>query len=156
MITQEKLKDLFNYDNGNLIWKNGPKSGLVVGYTRLPQNYRYIGLNSRYYLVHRLIYLFHHGILPKYIDHIDNDVSNNRIENLRECTLSQNSLNAKKSKLNKSGYKGVSFYKSRNKWCAKTSINKKVYRKFFINKEDANVWLVNIRETYHKQFANHG
>jgi hypothetical protein len=32
----------------------------------------------------------------------------------------------------------------------------KVYRKFFINKEDANVWLVNIRETYHKQFANHG
>ena len=156
MITQHQLKNLFNYNNGNLIWKIGQNAGQIAGYNRPPQMYRYIGIEGKYYLAHRLIYLFHYGTLPKYIDHIDNDVYNNKIENLRVCTPTQNSLNAKKSKLNTSGYKGISFYQSMNKWCAKTSIDNKVHRKFFDNKEDANIWLVNIRETYHKQFANHG
>jgi len=156
MITQDKIEKLFVYDEGELIWKIGPKKGLVAGYVRPPQNYRYIGINGKYHSAHRLIYLLHHGILPKYIDHIDNNVYNNNIENLRECSLTQNSLNSKKSKLNTSGYKGISFYQNMNKWCAKTSIDNKVHRKLFNNKEDANEWLINLREKYHKQFANHG
>lgn len=41
------------------------------------------------------------------IDHINGDKRDNRIENLRLCTRSENVMNRKKSKSNTSGYKGV-------------------------------------------------
>ena len=47
----------------------------------------------------------------KCVDHIDNNVNNNKLLNLRWATNSQNSQNAKKSKRNTSGTKGVRFSK---------------------------------------------
>jgi hypothetical protein len=41
------------------------------------------------------------------IDHIDGNAANNRIENLREATNSQNLANHEKNKNNTSGFKGV-------------------------------------------------
>jgi hypothetical protein len=43
-----------------------------------------------------------------YLDHLDGDKSNNRIENLRPCTSSQNSFHQKRSLRNTSGVVGVS------------------------------------------------
>jgi hypothetical protein len=51
-------------------------------------------------------------------DHINGDRLDNRRENLRFCTLSQNSMNRGHRKNNKSGYKGVSYYKNNGKWRA--------------------------------------
>lgn len=159
MITEELLKLLFDYRDGQLYWKvsnsNIVKVGSLAGYNRPPQNYRYVGIEKKYYLVHRLIYLYHHGELPKYIDHMDGDVYNNRIENLRECTQSQNLSNVTKSSRNTSGYKGVCWQKSNNKWRAKVVKNSQAYIKFFHTKEEANIWAMKMREMLHGEFYKH-
>ena len=57
------------------------------------------------------------------IDHINRNKLDNRIENLRICSQEQNTWNSKKPSHNTSGYKGVCFDKSKNKWAAQISIN---------------------------------
>jgi len=59
----------------------------------------------------------------KQIDHKDGNRLNCRKSNLRVCTQDENSRNRKKSKVCKSGYKGVT--KDGNKWRATIGINKK-------------------------------
>lgn len=61
------------------------------------------------YYLHQLVWLYHHGVIPKEVDHIDLDRFNCRIENLRPCTHAQNKYNALPHADNKSGYKGVVF-----------------------------------------------
>lgn len=52
----------------------------------------------------------------EYTDHIDGNRLNNTRSNLRTCTYAQNNKNAKTRKDNKSGYRGVYWEKSCNKW----------------------------------------
>lgn len=58
------------------------------------------------YLAHRLAWLWIHGTLPKFIDHINGDRLDCRIDNLRECSASQNAFNQRRVK-GKSLAKGV-------------------------------------------------
>ena len=59
------------------------------------------------------------------VDHIDGNGLNNTRSNLRLVTASENSRNSKLSKRNTSGYKGVYWQKSLNKWGAKICLEKK-------------------------------
>ena len=61
--------------------------------------------------------------IPEFIDHINRDRLDNRIENLRECTRSQNNRNATKMKGTSSKYLGVA--KHHNKWRAHICIGPK-------------------------------
>lgn len=60
--------------------------------------------------MHRLIMRAKKGQI---LDHINGDRFDNRKENLRFCTNSQNLANRSKTSLNKSGYKGVTFIPGR-------------------------------------------
>lgn len=130
-LTQEILKELFDYQDSELYWKKsgkGRKFGVPAGY--VINGYRQIGVNNKPYYTHRLIFLFHHGYLPKFLDHIDGDKSNNNINNLREATLSQNQWNRKKNKSHNgkptsSKFKGVSLHKASGKWLAQIQIDGK-------------------------------
>lgn len=66
-------------------------------------------------LMHRLIMglCFGHNLT---VDHIDGDGLNNRRSNLRVCTMNENSKNRPIPKANSSGFKGVSWDKSRDMW----------------------------------------
>ena len=78
----------------------------------------------------------------KCVDHIDNNIQNNNLINLRWATKSQNSQNRSMSTRNTSGVKGVSWNKNTNKWRADICINgKKIHLGSFLNKDDA----INIR-----------
>lgn len=131
-LTQELLKELFDYQDGNLHWKvgrQGRKLGVPAG-TLKKSGYRSIIINYKSYYAHRLIFLYHHGYLPEFLDHIDGNPSNNNITNLREATYRQNAMNQKKfdsmnGKPTSSEYKGVCWFKRVKKWVSYIHINGK-------------------------------
>lgn len=160
-VTQELLKELFEYKDGNLYWIKKPskKSPIVVGekagYKR-PTGYIAIGINKKMYLVHRLVYLYHFGTFPNVLDHIDGNPSNNCIENLREATHRENSLNSRIRYDNTSGYKNVSWHKLRKKWYVQMKVNgKPTPIGYYDDVELANKAAIMAREKYHGIFANH-
>ena len=61
------------------------------------------------YRMHRIIWMFFNGTFPiGAIDHIDRNKTNNKIENLREVTVSENQQNQFLPKVNnRSGFIGV-------------------------------------------------
>jgi len=72
--------------------------------------------------MHRVILSAPHD---SYVDHIDRDGLNNQRDNLRLCTMSENKMNQKIRKDNRSGYKGVSKLKH-GRFVARITINKKL------------------------------
>lgn len=120
--TQAYLKELFDYrEDGVLIWKvrRSPKTlpGMVAGTTQIT-GYRTVYVDYKSYRLQRMIFMWHHGYLPIYVDHIDRDIKNNRIENLRAATPGQNNYNAGPHTDNTSSqWKGVSLT-AKGKWYA--------------------------------------
>ena len=106
---QARLHELFEYQDGKLINRlhrlNQMPSGSVAGHVT-KKGYTNIRVDGRMYKAHRLIFLYHHGYIPEIIDHIDCDRENNRIENLRACTKSQNGMN-RAGAYGKSGVRNV-------------------------------------------------
>lgn len=69
--------------------------------------------------VHRLVGMVFLGISDNQeIDHINGDPSDNRAENLRACSHTDNMRNRKKQKNNSTGYPGVSYDKRFGKYQA--------------------------------------
>lgn len=124
-MTQESLIDNFNYIDGNLFWKfsgKGHKEGAKLGCITHNGKYLKCILFRKNDLVHRVIFLYHHGYLPEFIDHINGDGLDNRIENLRESTRSQNQCN-RSSSYGSSKYKGVVFFKPTGRWKSSICFN---------------------------------
>ena len=162
-LTQAEAHRLFEYRDGDLYWKprimsRGRPSVLEGRKVGCPNGSGYITVvyNKRKYYLHQLIFLMHHGYIPSNIDHIDGIGSNNRIENLREASVSQNMYNTKLRTDNTSGAKGVHFNKQHKKWQAKLYLSKKQVSRFFDTKENAVEFMELFREMAHGQFANHG
>lgn len=126
MISQEILFQLFEYKDGQLLHKithkNSVKAGSIVG-CKDKDGYLKTLIKRKSYRVHRLIFIMHHGYEPKVLDHINGIPWDNRIENLREATHSQNNLNRCMHKRNKSGFKGVSWIAQRKLYRASISID---------------------------------
>ena len=124
-VTQEDLYKLFTYRiDGSLIYKTSGSrhlAGATAGYIRNPTGRyprRHVSINYKIYLVHRLIYLYHWGWLPKQIDHINNNSIDNRIENLRKSCYYTNARNKTSAKGSSSKYLGVSWRPDRKHWKA--------------------------------------
>ena len=144
-LTAEIARELLTYspDTGKLFWKERP-----VKYFKNPNyakswNTRWAGkealtainrkksgqisrldgklLNKDYY-THRIAWLIYYGEWPKnQIDHINQDPTDNRIENLRDVTQAENQKNRTLYNNNTTGYLGVS--KHHGKYRARIRIN---------------------------------
>jgi hypothetical protein len=72
------------------------------------------------------------------VDHIDHNTLNNQKINLRKATFQQNSCNKKKPSTNLSGFKGVCWNPSANKWQASIKVNQKcIYLGIFADSLEA-------------------
>lgn len=78
--------------------------------------YAKAGINKKTVYMHRMIMGYPKGYQ---IDHINENKLDNRKENLRICTSSQNRRNISVRKDNTSGYKGVTKYLYGDGWVAK-------------------------------------
>ena len=161
-LTHETIRHIFDYKDGHLIWKNPPhkkgpaRPGMVAG-CRDVLGYWRIGISGRREYAHRLIWLWHHGEMPKVIDHINNDKGDNRIENLRVCTRSQNQMNVPLLNCNTSGIKGVGWAKHMNKWRAFVGIlGRSKHIGYYDTKEEAAEAAKAVRLQLHKEFAHFG
>jgi hypothetical protein len=75
------------------------------------------------------------------LDHIDRNRTNNTALNLRWITRSQNNMNGTKRINTSSQYKGVTYNKSRNLWCATLECEgKKHYLGGFKTEDEAAYW----------------
>lgn len=160
MITQNYLKSILHYnpETGVFIWINSRRGGWN-GKTAGRRDGRYfrIEILKKGYLIHRLAWLYMFGYIPECIDHINGDTSDNRIQNLRVATRSQNSMNQKLKSNSTSGIKGVHWHKVMNKWMAHITINQKLFRLgYFDDIDDAEKAVIEARNRLHGEFANHG
>ena len=103
-LTQERLKELLTYspETGEFFWRGlkrkNRQKGLRAGTTN-GRGYRQITVDKVIYLEHRLAWLYMTGEFPLLtIDHKDQDKSNNKWDNLREATSSENQWNGSKPK----------------------------------------------------------
>ncbi|CAD0211203.1 hypothetical protein AGRHK599_LOCUS1229 [Rhizobium rhizogenes] len=135
-LSQEIIRSIFDFCpiTGSLIWRAkdrseftseqqfkrwntsfaGKKAGSIgsTGYVR-------IRIGKAEYMAHRLIWLWVYGKMPaEEIDHVNGVKNDNRIENLRCVSGSENCRNRPIPKHNTSGVIGVAPARSKNKWIA--------------------------------------
>lgn len=103
----ESFREQVRYEDGELYWtdhienrirkdqhlpiaskvkKRSIRRAEVAGYKQIP-------VGKQRYQLHRVIWWLHHGTWYDYIDHIDGDIHNNRIGNLRPCEGGANRVN---------------------------------------------------------------
>lgn len=130
MLTQERLKQLVSYnpETGLFSWLT-PRKGVTMlkECGRINNHgYREIGIDRKLYRANRLVFLYVTGEFPdKDIDHINRIKHDDRWDNLRLATRSQNSSNSPLKKSNTSGFKGVVWDTDRNKWRVQIRISGK-------------------------------
>ena len=121
MLTHDALKERLSYDpNTGVFSYKSPVRGRVTGATAgtvRPDGYLTIILFGKPYATSRLAWLYVYGKWPnEEIDHIDRNPSNNRIENLRDVSRSQNNCNHRVRSDSKTGVKGVHFHLASGLW----------------------------------------
>lgn len=160
ILEKETAERFLRYEDGYLYWKVSPANRVKVGdkiMGKSSRGYGQVRIDGLRYYLHRVIYLMHHGHMPEIIDHIDGDVTNNRIENLRAATQSQNMYNARMKSNNTSGIKGVRWDRHRNKWDARVIKNKQyVLCERFDDLVSAVIAVRSARLEHHQAFAHHG
>lgn len=160
MVSVQYLREALRYDpqTGVFIWRDDrPRSHFKAksawlcylsrdankeAGSKVAKGYRQINIGGNGpILAHRIAFAIHHGIelqdLPSHLDHRDGVRSNNAIDNLRPATATQNGHNRAISSNTTSGYKGVSWHKSMQKWAANIQVaGRKVHLGYFLNPED--------------------
>ena len=161
ILTKEKLLGYLHHrDSGQFTWKvtrnHKARAGDFAG-TLHPNGAIVICVEGRFYKAHRLAWLYHHGELPAMqVDHINRNRQDNRIENLRLVTNSQNSMNKGRHPNNKSGIKGVFWESRKQRWKAEVwKENKSHFGGYFKCKDEAAHAARALRERLHGDYAVH-
>ena len=156
----ERLRALLHYDpeTGIFTWRGKPNGrvaeGAIAG-SNTKSDYRQIRIEGMYYSSNRLAVLYMTGKWPKHlVDHRNNNKRDDKWNNLRPATRSQNNSNAVRRKDNSSGHKGVSWSKVAKKWRARISHEgKKIALGHYDSLQDAAAAYAVAAFKYHGEFA---
>jgi len=157
MITTNRLRELFDYCDGTLVRRitvsNNSKVGEVAGFVG-SFGYLYASVDGKTYPLHLLVWIWH-GNAPAKVDHENTKRHDNRIENLRLATRSQNMCNRRRPVNNTSGVKNVIWKKDKQKYRVRIGVNgKRMHIGDFADFELAELVAIEARAKYHGQFAN--
>lgn len=132
----EVLRQLLRYDSttGLLFWRerdvswfptsggaarwNGKHAGKVALTSQNRQGYLQGQVLKVCVKAHRVAWAIHYGHWPDHVDHINGDVKDNRIVNLRSVSQADNNRNAKVRRDNKTGFPGIQQYGPNGRWKA--------------------------------------
>ena len=124
------IEEYENYEISNLGNVRNKKTGRILKQA-LRNGYHFIQVSKnnekKNMKIHRLVALY---FIPNpnnksCVDHINRIKTDNRLDNLRWCSNSENSMNKSKHSNNTSTCTGVHYDKSKNKWVVRIVINKK-------------------------------
>jgi hypothetical protein len=165
-----RLTELLKYDaeTGVITWRvnrrgyRGIRAGDIAG-TVHPSSrdptYKSIRLmvDQKWHEAHRVAWaLFHMQVPPEdmLIDHLSGDATDNRMVNLRLASRKQNMENQKLHRKNKSGYRGVSWSPTKNRWIAMMGNGgKQKNLGLFVKKEDAVAALLTARSILYTHYT---
>lgn len=132
-LTAARVRELFDYDEISGLFTRKirtamrSKVGDVVG-CKDTYGYLQVAIDGKLYLLHRIAWLYVYGVFPEgTIDHIDRCKTNNSISNLRDVSRLGNMKNLPLFKNNTSGFSGVNFRKSSNRYFAHISHKSKKF-----------------------------
>ena len=158
-LTQERLKELKHYNPDTGVWthltnagpaKKGERAGSSDkdGYTRICVDYKE-------YRSARLAFFYMNGEWPRgKVDHRDLDKTNDRWNNLRHASTSQNGANTTLRSDNKSGIKGVFYRRDLGKYRAAIQVNgKSIYLGLRNTKEEASALYAEAAKQHFGEFA---
>lgn len=154
-----KLLDNFKIDQGSPSGlsrikagggRNG-KTGPVLSKDR--EGYYRFKFKNAHYRTNRIVYFMHTGEDPAQlvVDHIDGNISNNHVDNLRCCTHKENLQNARKRGKNDLP-KGISKLPN-GMYRAQVTIDDGVHRADLASMHTAELYLDQIRKRHHGPFA---
>lgn len=128
-LTAERVREVLNYDPGtgrltHRIKRGRKRAGEPAG-SPTAHGYLQLSIDARAIHAHRVAWLHFYGRWPGgFLDHINGDKTDNRIANLRECSLQENLTNRNGPGPNsKSGFLGV--YPNKGAWCAEIKANRR-------------------------------
>ena len=131
-LTHTRLVEVLRYepDTGNFYWLIRPSDNVFIGDLAGGidgKGYGIIRIDDKYFRSHRLAWFYHYGEWPeKDIDHINGDILDNRINNIRDVSKTINMQNQRRAqKGSTSGFLGVSHNKKIGKYVAKIRANGK-------------------------------
>jgi HNH endonuclease/AP2 domain len=146
-MTGEEARRLFDYRYGQLFWKVRNSNRIRVGQsagTLIKGGYVHIKANGKFYLRHRLIFIWHHGReATTGLDHINRIPGDDRIENLRECTHQENHFNRDP--------KGYTWYKPTGKWRAQIMVSgRQIHIGYYDTEEAARAAYLAAKAVHHQ------
>ena len=161
MFWKERPRHYFANDRSWATWNTryaGKEAGNITN-----KGYRRVGIRIRSggkqlsLLAHRIAFFMKTGNWPvNQVDHINGDKSDNRFENLRDATATENQRNKQISVNNTSGVVGVTFNRAANKWQSQIMVGEKNLHLGIFTEKDAAIAARKAAEIKYSFHQNHG
>jgi HNH endonuclease len=163
-VTVNEIRELVSYDSetGEMRWRSRFLTGKATSWdtkyagqpagNKRKNGYTFVSIHKKRYPLHRLAWLYVHGIYPDELDHWNNDPTDNRLANLRLATRTEQLRNTLLRSDNTSGFKGV--YAHKGRWRAKINVcGEQIHLGTFFDITQAHLAYAHAADKYFREFA---